>query len=133
MKLHGASAATTNVEDISLEEMQRRHDVLRAKLEINNTTTELAKIAREKREAEVIAQYEEAARAKPRNRDKIASSYNAMGLATGGHVMTCRDDDVIVPPSNDNILRMHSGSSSNNTDSEKVRKSYELMRALTRG
>ena len=32
-----------------------------------------------------------------------------MGLATGGHVMTCRDDDVIVPPSNDNILRMHSG------------------------
>ena len=56
-----------------------------------------------------------------------------MGLATGGHVMTCRDDDVIVPPSNDNILRMHSGSSSNNTDSEKVRKSYELMRALTRG
>ena len=70
MKLHGASAATTNVEDISLEEMQRRHDVLRAKLEINNTTTELAKIAREKREAEVIAQYEEAARAKARNRDR---------------------------------------------------------------
>jgi hypothetical protein len=102
-------------------------------LEQIDSNLEFAKVLRMKAASEAVAQEEEKMKAKARSRDKTASSYNLMGLIAGGPVITSRDDDV-VQTGEDHILRMHSGSTnSNNTDSEKVRKSYELMRAFTRG
>ena len=61
-------------------------------------------------------------------RDKIAVSYNLMALIAGGQY---RNEDNIsdVQPGTDG-LKYYAGST-NNTASEKIRKSYDLMRMVT--
>ena len=106
-------------------------------MEQRNLILDLAKTVRMKAASEAQAQQEDYAKYKARTRNKVPSEYNLMALFTGGPVITSRDDDVIVPTSKDNILKMYAGSSSSSktsTDSESVtEKQYKLMRLLTGG
>ena len=98
-----------------------------------NTNIEALKTARLHAANERVAAYQEAAQEKHRNRDKTAAAYNLMALLSGEPVIQARDDDVIVPTNRDDVLRMHSGSTtnSNSIDGDKVSKSYELMQLLS--
>lgn len=98
-----------------------------------DSNLEYAKAIRTKAASEAIAQEEDYAKLRAKKRDKGAVTYNAIGLATGSRVITARDDDVIVPTSRDDILKIHgasAGSSSTEPDN-RISKSYELMHLLT--
>jgi hypothetical protein len=99
-------------------------------LEQVDSNLELAKTVRMKAASEAVAQEEDYRNRRAKNRDKVASSYNLMRLMQGQQPITSRDDDVIVPTPR-NPIKMHAGSSTaadeSTTDSDKVRKSFELM------
>jgi hypothetical protein len=63
-------------------------------------------------------------------RNSFDLQMNIMGLATGGRVIRSLDNDDILKPSDG--LRTHGGSIQN-ADSDKVRKSYELLHLITGG
>jgi hypothetical protein len=62
--------------------------------------------------------------------NKTDKSYELMALLTGGTPITSRDNDVL--PDTD-AVKYRSGAIAQKTAAEKIRKSYELVRALTRG
>jgi hypothetical protein len=64
-----------------------------------------------------------------RRRNSFNLQMNIMGLATGGQVIPSLDNDDVRPVGRDPIVKMHAGST--NTDGDKVRKSYELMRLFS--
>jgi hypothetical protein len=63
-----------------------------------------------------------------RRRNSFNLQMNIMGLATGGRVIPSLDNDDVRPIGRDPIVKMHAGSST-----DRVTKSYELMRLFTGG
>jgi hypothetical protein len=64
-----------------------------------------------------------------RRRNSFNLQMNIMGLATGGRVIPSLDNDDVPPVGRDPIVKMYAGST--NTDGDKVRKSYDLMRLFS--
>jgi hypothetical protein len=85
----------------------------------------------EKREQLQQPRYHSAATTNGKRENTTAKQYNLMRLMTGTKPITSRDNDVL--PDTDAVkYRSGSTNTEQKTASEKIRKSYELIHALTR-